>query len=28
LVNLDVSNHTGPQESIAGHDITELATLV
>jgi hypothetical protein len=28
LVNIDVSNHTVPQESIAGHDITELATLV
>jgi hypothetical protein len=28
VVNLDVYNHTGPQESIAGHDITELATLV
>jgi len=28
LDHLDVSNHTGPQESIAGHDITELATVV
>jgi hypothetical protein len=28
MVNLDVSNHTGAQESIAGHDVTELATLV
>jgi hypothetical protein len=28
VANLDVSNHTGPLESIAGHDITELATLV
>jgi len=28
VVNLDVSNHTGPEESIAGHNISELATLV
>jgi len=28
LINLDVSNHTGPQEGIASHDITELVTLV
>jgi len=27
LVNLDVPHHTGPQESIAGHDMTEIATL-
>jgi hypothetical protein len=28
LVNLDYCNHTGTQESNAGHYITELATLV
>jgi len=27
LANLDVSNRTGPLESIAGHDNTELAAL-
>jgi len=28
LVKLDVSNYIGPYESIAGHDIPELVTLV